>query len=306
MRITLRQLAVFVAVARDDGVTAAGQRIGLSQAAVSQALADLESAIGRQLFDRVGRRVILNTAGRALLAQANEVLERVETIERGAAATRPVLNLGASVTLGNHTLPQVLVPFMRANASCEVSVTIRNTQEMLDPLLRAQVDMALVEGTLVHRELQVQPWRSDALVLVVAPQHPLAGRTARPADLAEQSWILREQGSGTREAFERAISSHFKLGFVALDAGGNELLKEAVRNNLGIGCISATAVAEELRSGTLARIDTPWLDLSRIFSVVLHRSRQPESTLLQFLMHCREWAVSPYLEQPFWQSLGVH
>lgn len=296
---------MFVAVARDDGVTAAGQRIGLSQAAVSQALADLEAAIGRQLFDRIGRRVILNADGRALLVQANEVLARAEAIENGFASVRSALNLGASVTLGNYTLPQVLIPFMQQHRDCEVSVMVRNTQDMLDPLLRAQVDMALVEGTLVHRELLVQPWRSDSLVIIAAPQHPLAGRAVQPADFAGEAWVLREQGSGTREAFERAIAPHFKLDFVALDAGGNELMKEAVRNGLGIGCISATAVAEELRAGTLARIETAWLDLRRVFSVVLHRNRHPELMLRRFLLHCRASAEAPFIEQPFWQMLDA-
>ena len=302
MRITLKQLAVFAAVARDDGVTAAGQRIGLSQAAVSQALSDLESALGRQLFDRVGRRLVLNAQGRALLLKANDVLERAAAIEDGLAA-RSVLNLGASVTLGNYTLPKVVIPFIEARPDCEVSVLVRNTQDMLDPLLRVQVDLALVEGTLVHRELSVHPWRSDELVVVVAPQHRLAGRRVAPLDLAGESWVLRERGSGTREAFERAIAPHFALDRIALDAGGNELAKSAVRSNIGIGCLSATAVADELQNGALVRVEMPWLDLRRTFSVVLQRTRAVEATLREFLLHCRDFADPAFREQAFWQSL---
>ena len=180
---------------------------------------------------------------------------------------------------------------------------VRNTQDMLDPLLRAQVDLALVEGTLAHRELSVFPWRSDALVVIAAPEHRLAGKSVEPVDLAGEAWVLRERGSGTREAFERAIAPHFALHRVALDAGGNELMKEAVRSAIGVGCISATAVADELRAGTLVRLETPWLDLQRTFSVVLHRTRVAESTLREFLLHCRDVADATFLDQPFWQGL---
>lgn len=301
--ITLRQLNVFIAVARDDGVTAAGQRIGLSQAAVSQALADLEATIGYRLFDRVGRRVVLNSGGRALLVRAQDILRRVKDLDRVALETTQSLNIGASVTLGNYCLPQVLIPYMQRYPGHEVSVAIHNTRDMLEQVLRAQVEVALVEGTLSHRELAVHPWRRDSLTIIAPPGHRLAQRAVQPGDLVDESWVLREQGSGTREAFERATEPHFRIRRVALDTGGNELLKAAVRAGLGIGCISAAAVAEDVERGRLLSLEIPWLNLERTFSVVMHRTRQPEAALLDFLRHCRSQAHAPFSDLPFWRGL---
>src|ERR1044071_8787097 len=135
MRITLRQLEIFRAVYQEQTVTAAAARIGLSQAATSQAIAELENLLERKLFDRHGRRIVLNAAGRQLLPAAAEVLDRVRDIE-GEGARRPMrIRLCASLTAGNYMLPPYIARFARTHRDYRFQVVLGNTEQVVESLL---------------------------------------------------------------------------------------------------------------------------------------------------------------------------
>ncbi|MDB6001552.1 MAG: LysR family transcriptional regulator [Rhizobacter sp.] len=221
MRLTLRQLRVFVAVADAGTTTSAGEALGLSQSATSGALNELETMLGARFFDRIGKRLLLNDNGRALLSQSRALLDAAASIERQFRAQDPAeagadvptqLRVGASTTIGNYLLPTLVASYRRAWPRTGITVQIGNTQEVAAAVARFEVDLGLIEGPCHEPELRVRPWLEDELVIVCAPTHPLmrevtAGRVSLKL-LRQAQWLLREPGSGTREAVEQALLPH--------------------------------------------------------------------------------------------------
>ena len=182
MRLTLRQLLIFTAIADAGSTTAAGARLALSQSATSGALNELENLLGAQLFDRVGKRLLLNDNGRSLLPQSRALLDSAQDIEaqfglgsaaagQEAMATR--LRIGASTTIGNYLLPQLVASYLRDWPAAGVDVQIGNTRDVAGSVARLEVDLGLIEGACREADVRVVPWREDDLVIVCAPTHPL-------------------------------------------------------------------------------------------------------------------------------------
>jgi DNA-binding transcriptional LysR family regulator len=286
MQITARQLEIFAAVYQEGTITRAGRRIGLSQAATSQALAELENQLQRRLFDRKGRRLKWNAAGRELFPAAIQVLDRMRDIE-GRAGKRPMkLTLYASLTVGNYMLPALIARFTRRHPEAQFQMAVGNTERVVASVRQFESDAGWIEGFLRHADLEAFPWREDRLVIVASPGHPLARRQATPAALAEARWVLRESGSGTRAVFEDAIEGRFRLVHVPVELGGIGAIKRAVMSGAGLGCISHSAVEPELRAGQLERVYAPWLDLRRQITLLVHRQKYVDAGLREFLRFC--------------------
>jgi DNA-binding transcriptional LysR family regulator len=286
MQITARQLEIFSAIYQEGTITRAGRRIGLSQAATSQALAELENQLQRRLFDRKGRRLKGNAAGRELFPAAIQVLDRIRDIE-GRAGRRPIeLHLYASLTVGNYMLPEFIARFTRRYPDAEFHMAVGNTEHVVESVRQFESDAGWIEGFSRHPDLLAFPWREDRLVIVSAPGHPLAGRRATPDALARARWVLRETGSGTRAVFEDAIEGKFRLAHVPLELGGIGAIKRAVMSDAGLGCISYYAVQPELKAGQLERVYAPWLDLRRQITLLVHRQKFLDAGLREFLKFC--------------------
>jgi molybdate transport repressor ModE-like protein len=284
--ISLRQLEIFAAISQEGSITAAARRIGLSQAAASQALAELENQLQRRLFDRHGRRLVGNAAGRDLLPAAKRVLDQVRDIETGEGRQPARLNLFASLTAGNYMLPARIAAFARRHPAAEFRVKIGNTEHVVESLLRFESDAGWIEGLADHPLLARFPWRDDRLAVIAKPGHRLAGKRALPAALEGERWVLREKGSGTREVFEEAIRGKFGLLRVPIELGGVGAIKRAVMAGAGLACISESAIEPELKSGQLRRVYTPWLDLRRPITVLVHRHKYLDAGLRGFLKFC--------------------
>lgn len=286
MNISLRQLEIFAAVYRESTITGAARRVGLSQAATSQALAELEAQLQRRLFDRHGRRIAGNAAGRELFPAAIQVLDRVRDIEAGAGKRPPELRLYASLTVGNYLLPSFIARFARRRPGAVFHVAVGNTDRVVESVRQFESDAGWIEGSARHPDLEAYAWREDRLVIVAAPGHPLAGRRASEAALADARWVLREKGSGTREVFEAALGRGFRPVNVSLELGGIGAVKRAVMFGAGLTCISRSAVEAELKSGQLRRVYTPWLDLRRQITLLIHRQKYVDAGLREFLRFC--------------------
>jgi DNA-binding transcriptional LysR family regulator len=286
MQITLRQLEIFAAICQEGTITEAAHRIGLSQAATSQALAELENQLQRRLFDRHGRRILSNAAGRELLPAAIQILDRVRDIEAGAGHRPLDITLCASLTVGNYMLPSPIARFTRRYKDARFHVAVGNTDFVVASVRQFESDAGWVEGRARHPDLQAFPWREDRLVIVGAPGHPLAGRRATPGALADSRWVLREKGSGTRAVFEDAIEGRFRLLHIPIEFGGIGAVKRAVMCNAGLGCISRSAVEPELKAGQLRLVYAPWLDLRRQITLLVHRQKYVDEGLRKFLRFC--------------------
>jgi len=286
MQITIRQLEIFRAIFQEGTITGAARRIGLSQAATSQALAELENQLQRRVFDRKGRRIAGNAAGRDLLPAAIRVLDQVRDIEAGAGRRRFNAKLFASLTVGNYMLPSLIARFTRRQPDARFQVAVGNTDHVVRSVQQFESDAGWIEGFSRHPDLQAIPWREDRLVIFAAPGHPLAGRRATEAALTGSRWVLREPGSGTRAVFEEAIKGRFALLHVPVELGGIGAVKRAVMAGAGLGCLSRSAIEPELKTGQLRRVYVPWLDLRRQITLLIHRQKYVDAGLREFLRYC--------------------
>jgi len=288
MKITLRQLEVFTAVASHGHVTRAAESIALTQSAASTALGELEQQLGTLLFDRIGRQLRLNEPGRQLLPKALDVLDRVREIESASDGGQLAfdLDLGASLTIGNHLLPVLLAELGRRHPHGRVRLSLKNTEQVVADLLAYRIDLGFVEGLVQDERLQRHVWHQDRLSVFVAADNPLAGKTATHDDLKEVSWILREKGSGTRDVFDRALASASLPRRIAFELEQPEAIRQCVRNGLGIGCLSTLELRDAIQSGWLAPVSTPFLNLERQFQVVLHRDKHLSPGLRAILALC--------------------
>jgi len=293
-RTTLRQIEVFAATAQKGSVTQAAHSLGLTQSAASMALTDFENQLGTKLFDRIGKRLALNEDGRLLYAKAVEMLDRAQELEtllrrQGRAAD---LRLGASSTIGNYLLPQLIGKFGACYPGSRLQLEVGNTQRVIDAVRDFEIDMGFVEGSCAEPEIEAVFWRKDELAICTAPNHPLAGQKAMHAKiLRQEEWILRERGSGTREVVEQLLTSRLGKIRLAMELGGTEAIKRAVESGMGISCLPKIALQGDVERGKLAILSAPFLRLTRSFHILIHKKKYRTQGMLDFLSLCRSDAA---------------
>ncbi len=283
MAISLRQLEIFERVATCEHVTQAGTQLLLSQSAVSMAIAEFERYAGAPLFERRGRRLLLNDRGRHILPEARDVLMKVHMIEQflNESVGEPIgtLNVGASTTIGNYLLPAVIGEFSRRYPRAKTLLHVANAQQIERAVEDGEFDLGLIEGLPHINSLTTAPWRRDELVVIVGKSHEWARRKATLAMMHDAPWIMREKGSGTREIFEAAMAAKSIRCSIAMELGHTEAVKKAVEAELGVGCLSRIAVQRELDNGWLVEVESP-LDLHRTL-LILTRNGEQKTTLLK-------------------------
>jgi DNA-binding transcriptional LysR family regulator len=295
--LTLDQLRIFIAVAEREHVTQAASALGLTQSAVSSAIAALEANHDARLFDRVGRHIELTEAGRTFLVEARAVLARAHAAELVLSELgtlgRGTLNVHASQTIASYWLPARLVRFRAAYPKIEVHLVGGNTETVTEAVLDGSADLGFVEGAVRNPALTVKQVGSDRLVLVVGAGHPLAkSRKPSLSDLSTANWIVREPGSGTRSEVEAALRA-LKLPIHARDVAfvlpSNEAVRAAVEAGAGVGGMSELVAAPGLAAGTLHRlaIDMP----PRPFLALAHRERRLSKAGEALMAICAEEPV---------------
>lgn len=287
LRVTLAQMEVFVATARAGSTRRGAERVARSQSAASAALADLEATLGTTLFDRSGRRLLLNENGQALLPLAVALIEQAGDIEGFFEEGQPTtLRIASSFTVGEYLLPQLIAGWKAGNPNSRVRLDIANTTDVLAAVAAFDVDVGFIEGSGSHPDLTIRRWRSDELIIVAGRGHPVSARVVTSQQLGRVTWILREHGSGSREVADRWLSANLPSYEVGLELGSNEAVKRAVAAGLGIGCLSRHAVAEALSQGWLIEVKTRLPAIKRSLSLVLHRAKRPGKTAAGFVRHC--------------------
>jgi len=286
LRLSLSRLEVFVATARAGSTRAAAARVARSQSATSGSLAELERAFGVQLFDRVGRRLVLNEQGRTLLPRAVQLLDDAARLaETFTHVPSAPLRLAASFTIGEYLLPDLIASWSHARPGQPLGLAIGNSSDVAGAVAAFDADVGFVEAPIEHPTLRLRRWRSDELVIVAAPGHPLARRAASTRQLAAAPWVLREKGSGTREASDRWLAPRLGAIRVELELGSSEAIKRVVAAGLGLGCLSRLAVAEALAEGKLAAVRTSLPRAARALAVVVHRERRLGPAAEAFVEH---------------------
>ena len=295
MRYSLRQLEVFLATARYENVTRAAETLAMSQSAASGSLKELERQFDMKLFDRLGNRLQISELGQQLRPQVESLLEQARSLEQALTGEDVVgrLEIGATLTIGNYIAVNMIADFRQQNARSDIILRVANTETIAKQVAGFELDMGLIEGELQHPDLDIVHWRRDELVVFAAPNHPLSTSTAlSDQDLLTLPWIVREPGSGTRQAFDRAMQGILTDLHIGMELQHTEGIKRAVEAGLGVGCLSQICVAEAFKRGSLVPLKVPGRDFRREWYLITHRDKFHSAALKRWLTLCLErWSV---------------
>jgi len=280
---------VLATVGREGSVTAAAEVLHLTQPAVSMQLRQLEEQLDLTMFETVGRRLQITEPGRELVRLAVELLARIDDLEETARSLRGVghgrVRLGV-VSTAKYFAPRLLAQFLKMHAGLEFKLTVHNRAEIIDQLQSYAVDLGIMGQPPEDMPLEGTAFAPNPLVALAAPSHPLSLRRGlRPDDLADQPFIVREPGSGTRNAMDRYFADHeVKIRHV-MEADSNETIKQAVMAGIGLGFLSLHTVRAELAAGRIAVLDVFGLPLRRQWYVVHSRQRRLTPAAEEFLQY---------------------
>ena len=287
--MTLKQLQVFLAIAREQNFSSAARRINLSQPTLSEHVAELERELGTRLFARRrGGRTSPTEAGRVFEAYAARVISTVadgrRAIEEIDGLKRGSLIIGASTTPGIYLLPAVVGLFRARHPGVELRLEIGNSRLIEQRVRASEVDLGIVGGhELGPGERCLAAGLVDELMLIVPSRHPWAGRRQlAPARLEEQPMLLREEGSATRRVMERALQQAGIAPRTGMELGHTEAIKQGVIAGLGVAFVSTYAIRGELAARRLHALRLSGLRIQRHFHVIHNDSRELSATARAF------------------------
>lgn len=290
MRITLRQLRAFEAVARLRSFSRAAEEMHVTQPTVSKQIGLLHGEVGLALLEQIGKKVYLTEAGGELYATCAQWLETWSRFEQRIADLKG-LKQGrlkiAAVTTTKYFMPRVLGPFCAAYPGIDIAMEVINRDRLLERLYRNEDDLYVMGVPPEDRDIVSEPLLENPLVVVASPAHPLASRRRIPfARLGKEAFIMRERGSGTRMTMEKVFQEKGTPLSVKMELGSNEAIKQAVAGGLGLAVLSRSTVHPEPGSEDLVVLDVQGFPIRRFWYVVQPRGKQLSvvaQTFLDFL-----------------------
>ncbi len=285
--MTLRHLKIFAEVCRQDSMTAAAQRLYMTQPAVSLAIRELEEHYGVKLFDRISRKLYLTSEGKRLLEYALHIIAQFEEMETEICGSGDAgqIRIGSSITVGTCFLPEPIRRFSQKYPQIRVSVCIENSGVILGRVLENEVDFGLIESAVQSDQIQVREFAQGRLVPVCSPSHPLANAGKIPlARLEQESFLLREKGSGTRDLFDSIMLAAGISIRPLWESISTRALISGVKAGLGISVLPEQLVRADLDSGGLTELQFENLEFRRKFSLILHKNKNLSRAARNFLL----------------------
>ncbi|TSE35394.1 LysR family transcriptional regulator [Tepidimonas charontis] len=284
--LTLHQLRIFLAVARRGSFARAAEALHLAPPTLSLQVKQLSDAVGLPLFEQIGKRIYLTPAGELLAQAAGDVEERLLQLADDVAALRGVERgrvRVAVLTTAQYVVPKLLGAFCASHPGIDVAMHVGNREALLQRLAANQDDLYVLGAAPEHLDVVTEPFADNPLVLIAPPTHPLArARDIDPQRLAEEPFVLREPGSGTRSTAERFFAEHGVSLRVRLEVGSNEAVKQTVAGGLGVAVLSAHAVAAELALGELVALDVRGFPLLRRWQLLHPAGKRLSPAALAF------------------------
>jgi LysR family transcriptional regulator, low CO2-responsive transcriptional regulator len=277
---TLHQLAIFVAVVEQRSFSKAAEALVLSQPSVSMQVQKLESTVGEvPLFEQTGRKFSLTEAGEELYRYARHVLNQMDeamlVLEELRGMDRGRLRVAADTTAGVYVVPPILGEFKRRYPQIKINLQVVNRTTVEEQLFSHSADLAIMGHTLDKEELSAVPFRSNKLVIIAHPDHPMVGRKAITLEeLSREQFIVREPGSGTRASTEKIFAQRNLEMQIVMELSDNGAIKQAVVADIGLAVMSEATLQLELRSSQLVTLDVEGFPVERQWYLVhLKRKR---------------------------------
>ncbi|MBD2019974.1 LysR family transcriptional regulator [Leptolyngbya sp. FACHB-36] len=275
---TLHQLKVFEAVARHSSFTRAAEELFLTQPTVSMQVKQLAKAVGAPLFEQVGKRLYLTEAGKDLYTTCREIFDRLAQFETSIANLKGLkqgtLRL-AVVTTAKYVVPRLLGPFCQRYPGIDISLTVTNHERVIDNLLDNRDDLYILSQPPEDLDVNIHPFLENPLVVLAWRDHPLTREKNIPLKrVAEEPFIMREPGSGTRKSIQKMFDEQGLALNVKLDLGSNEAIKQAIAGGLGISALSLHTMALEGRDSPLTILDVEGFPIERYWYLVYPGGKQ--------------------------------
>lgn len=303
MALSFHQLHIFHTVAEKGSFSAAAAALHMTQPAVTMQVQALEEYFGTKLFIRSTKKIELSDAGKALLPYARRSIELVKETDVALSKFTHMLEgrlqLGASLTVGEYVLPRLLGPFNQEYPNITIQMKVMNTTQILEEMRRHQLTFGLIEAPVVHPDVHTEPVLSDELKLIVPDGHPLlALQEAALEDVLKYPFVLREQGSGTRQVMEqelRGASIDPASMKIVMELGSTGAVKSAVEAGLGITFLSQSSVKHEIALGVLKMVPLRDIRFLRHFYAMYLKTTLLPISAVTFLTFLRERDLSKWL-----------
>ena len=291
MNLTLRQLEIFLQLAKNPHLGKVAENIGLTQSAVSMAIKSLEETLDKKVFDRINKKLILNEYGRILLKKVEPQVKMLSDTENLFRSDEYIgdIKVGVSSSIANYLMPHIIFNFKERYQQAMVHMETGNTHDVIRFIEQGHVDMGFVEGEFDSIDVRHEILGDDELYVVTGDGEMDCDREYDIRELLDKKWILREKGSGTREIFLNYLGEHKNNlnVFMELDHAGG--VKSILHNRGTLSCLSQYCVRKELVSGLLRPVRIKNFRFKRSLYTVWHRSKVLSPILTEFIQMAHEY-----------------
>lgn len=284
MNLSLRQMEIFLNVVKQGHLTHVAKKMGLSQSAVSMSIKELENILGRPLFDRINKKLILNEIGRNFHDMIEPIYKRLEDIEYEFKNTenKGTVRIGASTTIVDYLMPPIVCRYMSNYPDVKVQLKEGNTRKIASMVKNGELDMAFVEALEKDSDIISERIGFDELIVVTANKEYSEGIYTLE-ELASERWVLREEGSSARETFLESIKEQAFCLNIFLELGHTESIKSILQSGKSFTCISALAAQSEIEGGKLFQVNIKDFNCTRSFYALYHKDKYRSELFDKFL-----------------------
>ena len=283
MKLTLRQMEIFLNVVKEGHLTNVAKRMKLSQSAISMSIKELENILGSPLFDRINKKLILNEMGRSFEQEIAPMVKKLNDIEYEFKNTinKGMVRVGASTTIVDYLMPPIICSYMNSYPDVKVGLKEGNTQRIVDLLKEGEIDVGFIEGRVNDPSIIKEVIGIDELIVVTA-DHSLLN-PCFIGDIQDRKWVLREEGSGTRDVFLDYIKDKVYNINIFLELGHTESIKSLLLNHQCLTCISKIAVKNEIHNKKLIQIPLKNFECKRDFLMIYHKDKYQSELFEKFI-----------------------
>jgi DNA-binding transcriptional LysR family regulator len=281
-------MEIFLNVVHMGHLTNVAKEMGLSQSAVSMSIKELEGILGTPLFDRINKKLVLNERGRSFFSEVEPLFRKLNDVEVAFknSKNRGTIRVGASTTIVDYLMPPIICRYMEHYPEVKVVLKEGNTQEITELIKAGKVDIGFVEGFVSEKEIVQERVATDELVVVTSD--PNLADSCYIDALSEKRWILREEGSGTREVFLECIKNKVEKLNIFLELGHVESIKSIVKNFSCLTCLSRISVEEEIAAKKLYKVDVKKFDCKRDFLMIYHKDKYHSPLFEKFMVFAKK------------------
>ncbi len=283
MKLTLRQMEIFLNVVREGHLTNVAKAMGLSQSAISMSIKELENILGSPLFDRINKKLILNEMGRSFEKEIAPIIKKLNDIEFEFKNTvnKGMIRVGASTTIVDYLMPPIICSYMNNYPDVKVGLKEGNTQHIVELIKNGEIDVGFIEGRVNDPEIIKEVIGVDELIVVTTDTS--LNEPCFIDTLQDKKWVLREEGSGTRDVFLDYIKDKVDHINIFLELGHTESIKSLLMNHQCLTCISKISVKSEIKHNKLIRVPLKNFECKRNFLMIYHKDKYQSELFEKFI-----------------------